>query len=212
MQKIQIYVADDHKIVAEGISNLLYTIPRVTEVKTFPNGLKLFEACKQNHPSLIFLDIEMPIWDGRKTLVELKKEFPAIPCLILSMINEKAIIEECIDLGASAYLNKDCEFYELNEAVEKVLMGENFISKECLKSLANFTKKSKNTPYLTPELSEREKEILALLCDGLSPKEIAEKIFLSHRTVETHKTNIMQKFEVNSIGRLISIALKNGIV
>jgi len=209
---IVIFLADDHQLVAEGISTLLSKKEGVIDVKIFNNGKLLFDGISEEKPDLIFLDNEMPVWNGRKTLQEIKNLFPTIPCLMLSMINERAIIEECIEKGASAYLNKDCTFDELSEAIDKVLEGENYISKECLKSFMNFKKPDSINSFIKPDLSERELEILSYLCDGFSPKEIADKVFLSPRTVETHKTNIMQKFDVNSVGKLISLAIRNNVI
>lgn len=208
---IIIYLADDHNIVAEGLGALIKQIPEVTLVQIFSNGSDVFDACCNQLPNIVFLDLEMPIWDGRKTLIKLKEKFPTLRCLILSMLNEKAIIEDCLEKGASGYLNKDCSVIELQEAI--LSTDDYYFSKEVLKSMSGFsTTKLVKQYHLTEPLTERELEILALLCEGLSPKEIAHKIYLSPRTVETHKKNIMQKMDVNSIGKLISVALKNNLI
>ena len=129
---------------------------------------------------------------------------------MLSILNEKFIIEDCIKKGASGYLNKDCSLQELSEAIQSTA-GEVYYSKEVLKILSGIHKPTGGFTLSEP-LSERESEILGLLCEGLSPKEIAGKLFLSTRTIETHKTNIMQKFDVSTVGKLISLAIKNKIV
>lgn len=208
---IKIYLADDHNIVAQGIANLLKQIPQIQTVAIYSNGSLLYNACCLQQPDTVFLDLEMPIWDGRTTLVELKKSFPTLRCIILSMLNEKSIIEDCIEKGASGYLNKDCSVLELQEAIFST--EDFYFSKDVLKIMSGFSTKKTVLPYqLTEPLTERELEILSLLCEGLSPKEIANKIFLSPRTVETHKKNIMQKVDVNSVGKLISVALKNQLI
>ena len=206
-----VYLADDHTIVAQGIGALIKQIPGVTELNIFSNGKDLFDACSGQLPTHVFLDLEMPVWDGRTTLTALKDKYPALRCLILSMLNEKAIIEDCLAKGASGYLNKDCSVVELQEAIFST--DDFYLSKEALKSISGFGRKIVSKEYqLSEPLTERELEVLALLCEGLSPKEIATKIYLSPRTVETHKKNIMQKMEVNSIGKLISVALKNKLI
>jgi len=206
-----VYLADDHTIVAQGIGALIKQIPEVGELKIFSNGKDLFDACITKLPTHVFLDLEMPIWDGRTTLIALKQKFPALRCLILSMLNEKSIIDDCLEKGASGYLNKDCSFIELQEAIFST--DAYYFSKEALKTISGFSKSISEKEYrLAEPLTERELEILALLCEGLSPREIADKIYLSPRTVETHKKNIMQKMEVNSIGKLISVALKNKLI
>jgi DNA-binding NarL/FixJ family response regulator len=207
-----IYLADDHELVAQGISNLLQKIEGVETVKNFKNGKELFNACFTQKPDLIFLDYEMPVWDGKMTLENLKKDSPKLPVFMLSMLNEKFVIQACINAGAKGFLNKDCSFEELNEAFLSLQTDSVYYSSEVQNSLKGKSNKNTANLNLKEEISEREMEVLKLLCDGLSPKEIADKIFLSPRTVETHKNNIMQKFEVNSVAKLISIAIKNRIV
>ncbi len=209
--KLNIYLADDHNIVAQGLASIFRQIPEVGEIEIFQNGKSLFDACLIKQPDVVFLDIEMPVWDGRKTLVELKKRFPDLRCHMLSMNNEKAIIDDCISKGATGYLSKDCTLEELHEAIIKE--NEIYFSKEVLKHLSGYGKtKGEQQFVLNEPLTEREVEVLTLLCDGLSPKEIADKMYLSPRTVETHKTAIMQKFDVNSVGKLISVAIKNKVI
>lgn len=206
-----IYLADDHNLVAKGIASIMLQITNIESVEIFSNGKELYDACVKKLPTVVFLDVEMPIWDGRTTLVALKEKFPTLRCLMLSMLNEKLMIEDCLEKGASGYLNKDCSVIELQEAIFST--NEYYFSKEALKSMSGFSKKTIEKDYqLTDPLTERELEVLALLCEGLSPREIADKIYLSPRTVETHKKNIMQKMEVNSIGKLISVALKNNLI
>jgi len=212
VSKVTIYLADDHEIVANGLAALLKSLDIVQEVKTFLNGKLLYKACLNKKPDLVFLDIEMPEWNGLDTVKNLKTDFNAFPCIMLSMLNEKAIVNECISNGANGFLNKDCSLEELNEAIHAVLGGEIYYSKEIQKTLSGKRKEVEHNGVLKEPLSEREHEILKLFCDGLTPKEIADVLFLSPRTVETHKNNIMQKMEVNSIGKLISVALKSKLV
>jgi len=213
MSKKRIFLADDHELVAMGLASILKTIQTVDEVKIFPNGKELFKACMHEKPSHIFLDIEMPEWDGLYTLKELKKAYPSIPVLMLSMLNERHIIEDCIDKGALAYLNKDSTMSELEEALSSVEQQVVFYSSEVKKALdGKLATRSTSNIELTEPLTDRELEVLNYLCDGLTSKEIGEKLFLSSRTVETHKNNIMQKFGVNTTGKLIMLAIKNRIV
>jgi DNA-binding NarL/FixJ family response regulator len=210
--KIIIYLADDHEIVVNGLAALLRSLENIEEVRTFGNGKLLYKACLNQKPNLVFLDLEMPEWNGIETLKRLNADFNAFPCIILSMLNEKSIIVECISQGAKGFLNKDCSLEELKEAILSVLGGTIYYSKEIQKTLNGRRKEVEHNGMLKEPLSEREYEILKLFCDGLTPKEIADVLFLSPRTVETHKNNIMQKMEVNSIGKLISVALKSNLV
>lgn len=208
---LHLYLADDHQVVAQGIASLLRQIPSVAAVQVFKDGYDLYQTCLFQTPDIVFLDMEMPKWDGLETLKNLKTKFPELRCYMLSMLNEKAVIDNCMANGAAGYLSKDCTMEELAEAVNSE--GELYFSKEVLKVLSGYSNKKKEALFqLSEPLTERELEILKWLCDGFSPKEIAEKIFLSPRTVETHKAKMMEKFEVNSVGKLISVAIKNKIV
>ena len=207
-----IYLADDHELVATGIASIICNCLPNAKVTTFKNGQLLFQAAEKEVPDLVFLDYEMPIWDGKTTLIELKKKLPELPVLMLSMLNEKAIIQSCITHGAIGFLNKDCSLDEFKMAIESAFSGIAFYSREVLKSLSGTASNSVNIDAHIEELTERELDVLRLLCEGMSPKEIGEKLFLSPRTVEKHKDNIMQKMEVSSVAKLISVALKNKLI
>ncbi|MCK6648956.1 MAG: response regulator transcription factor [Bacteroidia bacterium] len=208
---MNIYLADDHNIVAEGIAGILKDMPKVHSVAIFNNGKELYEACQKTRPDVVFLDVDMPIWNGVFTLEKLADRFPEMPCFMLSMLNERSIIEDCIRKGAAGYLNKNCRTDELEEALN--LKERPFFCKQVLLFLSGLSQEeTANTVKPTEPLTVRETEILSLFCDGLSPKEISERLFISQRTVENHKSMIMQKFNVNSVGKLISVALKNKIV
>lgn len=211
-ETLSVYIADDHRLVANGLAAILETFEQVSEVKIFGNGEELFKSCLYQKPDLIFLDIEMPHWDGFKTLEEMRQAFPSIPCIMLSMLNEKKIIERCMQSGALGYINKDCTKDELLAAIEAAQRKQYYFSKEVSNVLDRKGKIKISEQDLHLVISERELEILRHLCDGLSPKEIAEKLFLSRRTVETHKNNIMQKFGVSTIGKLISVSIRSNIV
>jgi DNA-binding NarL/FixJ family response regulator len=209
---LHIYLADDHELVVNGIAALIQAAYPEAQIKTFHSGKQLLKACLAEKPTLVFLDYEMPEWNGLQTLQELLKAFPSLPCLMLSMVHEKSVIKNCLDQGAKGYLNKDCTPVELKEAIEAIQNGQSYLSTEAQKALDGQSNKTLSTFQLSEPLSERELEILTLFCDGMSPKEIADKLFLSPRTVETHKNNIMQKVGVFTVGKLISIALKHKLV
>jgi DNA-binding NarL/FixJ family response regulator len=206
-----IYLADDHAIVAQGVAQLLQSLPNVQEVIVFSSGKGLYVATLQKLPSLIILDIEMPEWTGIDTLKKIKTEFD-IPCIMLSMNDEKYIIQECMKLGASGFMPKDCSVEELSEAIDVVLDGGTYLGEKITKILA--TKKTADNDIfeLTTDITKRELEILENLCDGLTCKEIADKLYLSARTVETHKKSIMAKFDAHTTGKLVSLAFKHKFV
>lgn len=206
-----VYLADDHHLVAKGIASLLEQIETIENVHVFQHGKELIQELNNKRPDFIFLDVEMSVMDGRETLKAFQKIIPATPCCMLSMVNDKAVIEDCINAGARGFIHKNCTIDELKEAIVTIKNSEVYHSKEVLKYLSGI-KQTSTSHILKEPISEREMEILILLCDGFSPREIGEKLFLSHRTVETHKNNIMQKFDVNSVTKLVSVALKSKIV
>jgi DNA-binding NarL/FixJ family response regulator len=124
------------------------------------------------------------------------------------MNDEKYIIQECMKLGASGFMPKDCKVEELHEALDVVLDGGTYLGEKIIKILATKKSDDNNVFELTSDITKREQEILENLCDGLTCKEIADKLFLSARTVETHKKSIMAKFDAHTTGKLISLAIK----
>ncbi|MCW3076095.1 MAG: two component transcriptional regulator, LuxR family [Bacteroidetes bacterium] len=209
---LTIYLADDHEIVARAIAGLLLSVKGIKEVQSFSNGKDLFSACQKSAPDLVILDLEMPEWSGLVTLKKIKEQF-FFPVIMLSMNDEKTLIEETIKEGAKGYLHKNCSVTELQMAIETVLRGDIFLSEETKKILVGLKLPSGNINFtLTEVLTDKEYEVLKLVCDGLTSKEIGEKLFLSPRTVESRKNNLMQKFNVQTTGKLISLAIKNKIV
>ena len=206
-----IYLADDHAIVAQGVAQLLRSISNVQEVIVFNSGKSLFEATQLKKPSIIILDIEMPEWNGIDTLKKIKAGSD-VPCIMLSMNDEKYIIQECIKLGASGFIPKDCNADELYEAVEVVLDGGTYLGEKIIKILATKKTETNNVFELTASVTKRELQILGHICEGLTCKEIGDKLFLSTRTVETHKKSIMSKFDAHTLGRLVSLAIKHKFV
>ena len=206
-----IYLADDHTIVAESVAKLLQSLPNVQEVIVFDRGKALFEATLLKKPSLIILDIEMPEWSGIDTLKKIKEKAD-IPCIMLSMNDEKYIIQECMKLGANGFMPKDCKVKELEEAVDVVLDGGTYLGEKITKILATKKTATNDVFELATDITKRELEILSNICDGLTCKEIADKLYLSVRTVETHKKSIMAKFDAHTTGKLVSLAIKHKFV
>ena len=206
-----VYLADDHEIVAKAIAGLLLSIESIGEVRTFLNGKDLLAACKTAMPGLVILDIEMPGWNGIETL-EKVKELGTVPVIMLTMSDEKAMVEKAVQVGAAGYLHKNCSLPEMKEAIESVAAGKLFLSEEVKKIMVGLKSSGEGFTGLSEPITEKEMEVLQLVCDGLTSKEIGEKLFLSPRTVETRKNSLMQKFNVQTTGKMIAIAIKNKIV
>ncbi len=209
----QIYIADDHEIVAKGISALVSKVLETEAVQVVKNGEELIRKVLSKRPSLVILDVEMPVKDGLETLKDLRSRGYTFPVLMLSMVEEQAIIQSAMDLGANGYLHKDCSEEELKEAFEAASRNEFYLSKEAKNAMVGVkSPKQLVGSSQTYNITKRELEVLELICEGLTSKEIGNKLFISARTVESHKENLMQKLDVNSSSKLVAKALKNQLV
>jgi DNA-binding NarL/FixJ family response regulator len=207
-----IFIADDHILVAKGISCLLEQIG-FCNIKTFMNGNEVIMAFNSQTPDLVFLDVYMPECDGISALKTIRQKGFKIPIIMLSMTSDKKYIDASMEFGANAYLHKSCDIQDISNALLEIKRGNKYISDTFEHTSSQVTKTSINGEfYLKERLTKREDEILLKYCDGLNTAEIAQQLFLSTATVDTHKKNIMQKFGVNSLSKMIAIALKNYLV
>jgi DNA-binding NarL/FixJ family response regulator len=207
-----IYIADDHIMVAQGISSLLQQLG-YTNSRIFTNGEEVLKACLSKTPSWIFLDIYMPEGDGISTLKKLRDKGYKMPILMLSMTADKKYVDTSMEQGANAYLHKSCDALEISKAFAAIENKNKYISAAVNYINTSTIKVSINSEYYLKEaLTKREVEILGKYCDGLSTEEIAQQLFLSFATVDTHKKNIMQKFGVSTLSKLVAVAIKNYFV
>lgn len=207
-----IYIADDHIMVAQGISSLLQQLG-YTNIRIFTNGEEVLKACNAKTPAWIFLDIYMPEGDGISTLKKLRAGGYQMPVLMLSMTAEKKYVDTSMEQGANAYLHKSCDALEINKAFTAIENNNKYISAAVNYVNTSTIKVSINSEYYLKEaLTKREVEILGKYCDGLTTEEISQQLFLSFATVDTHKKNIMQKFGVSTLSKLVAVAIKNYFV
>jgi len=157
----------------------------------------------------------MPIMNGMQATEVIKKKHPDVKVIVLTMHNEKAIIQKVLESGADGYLLKNTNQKELVTAIKEVNMGRKYFSTEVTLSLASAGEGSKvrlQNVEVDTSLTEREIEILKLIAKGLSNKEIGDQLFISHRTVDTHRTNLMRKLDVKNIAGIVRYAVKSGLV
>ncbi|OFX17303.1 MAG: hypothetical protein A2033_02500 [Bacteroidetes bacterium GWA2_31_9] len=217
MDKIKIILVDDHLIVRDGIKSLLCDSSYISIVGEASDGYQLFEMLKTISPDIIILDISLPKMSGIEIAKILKAEKPEIKLLILSMYTNEDFIFNALKAGIKGYLPKNTTRKELIEAICQIKAGNEYfsgdISNIMLKSyIKNAKKGTEITSSNFEKLTEREYEILKLILDGNTNPEIAEKLFISIRTVETHKNNIMLKLEIKSVVDLVKYAIKNKII
>jgi len=213
MRKIKILIADDHQLIIDGLISLLKNEEEIFVAGMANNGKEALQLLPVLEPDLVLMDIDMPVMNGINALREIKKTYPAIRVIILSMHAEAGMIKSLVDLGADGYLLKSCSQDELLRAIRSVALGQSYFSNGVTLSLLSAKGKGFQAVSQQAEiLSDRETEVLQLIAEGFSNKEIGGKLFISHRTVDTHRTNLMKKLNVNNIAGLISYAIKRGLV
>lgn len=217
MPNIKIMLVDDHQIVRDGIKALLESLENVQVIGEASNAKELLEKLKNCKPDIIVTDISMPDISGIELtkIINEKEEFSGIKVLILSMFTNEDFIFNAIKAGANGYLPKNTTRRELFEAVNTIYNGDEYFSESISNIiLKSYVKKAQNEELTEKKesLSVRETEILKHFAQGLSNQEIADKLFISIRTVESHKNHIMQKLELKSTVDLIKFAIKNKIV
>lgn len=207
MEKIKIIVVDDHPMVIEGMKAMLNQIRYVELCATASNAYEAMEKVKENQPDLVITDINMPEISGVELTSKLKKEFPNLKIIGMSTFNERSYISQMIQNGADGFLVKSASKEEIETAISSVLDGKMYLSSDA--GISNSEQKElKNQPTLT----RREKEILTLISEGFTNPQIAEKLFISLYTVETHRKNLLSKFNTNNTASLIKIAATNGLL
>jgi DNA-binding NarL/FixJ family response regulator len=213
MNRIKVLLVDDHQIIIDGLKSLLKDSEEIVVSGEANHGREALRILDLLEIDVVLMDIDMPVLNGIDTLKEIRKQGLAVKVIILSMHNEAGMIKSLINIGANGYLLKSSPKDEVINAIQKVTSGNSYFSPEVTLSLLN--KPQNNFHDSNPQLellTDRETEIVQLIAEGFSNKEIGAKLFISHRTVDTHRTNIMKKLNVGNIAGLISYAIKNGIV
>lgn len=207
---IKIFITDDHEIFRDGIRALLIG-SSIQVIADFSTAQALLERLPQQQPDLLLLDISMPQMSGIEALEVLQAEYPDLPVLMLSADTEEQRIHEAIQKGAKGFLPKDCSREELIKGIESVAKGQAYFGSNVLGAVFNgYVKQAQ--PKGAALLSERELDIVRLLCDGLSYKAIGEQLFISPRTVESHKQAIFKKLDLTNNAQLIKYAIKHQLI
>lgn len=213
-KKIKIILAEDHQLVREAFATLIREQADFSLTEVAANGRELLDLLKIHSPDLILLDINMPVMDGKQCLEMIRKRFPAMKVVILSMHSEPAIMSEFMANGANAYLNKNVDTKTLFEALRTVHQEGVYFNTELSKALLTNLKKGKPGKGFFDQkvLSERELEILKELCEGKTNKAIADSLFISINTVDFHRGNIYMKTKCNNIASLVKYAIKHELI
>ncbi|MEM9337767.1 MAG: response regulator transcription factor [Bacteroidota bacterium] len=209
-----ILVVDDHQIIRDGIRFYFENDEHFIIKDEAENGIQAMEYLKENAYDIVLTDINMPEMDGLELMKNIRESYPEQKVLVLSMYNEAAHINKMIAMGANGYILKKSNKTELVNAINHILKGENHFSDEVYQSIVQNIagKKPKQRLTLETELSVREKEVLVLIANEYSNQEIADKLFISIRTVETHKRNLLEKTGCKNVAGLVMYAVERNLV
>ena len=213
---VKILLADDHNIVLEGLSMLLGQMNSLEIVGMVSNGQQALRFVETNQVDLIIADLNMPIMNGLGLVNEIQKNRYKINVILLSMVDEPDKIRDAIRLGVNGYLLKSSNRQEVERAIFTVMQGDSYFSPTITRKLAELTdEKSTGRPLQMGDiqtLTPREREVLFLVIQDLSNQQIAEQLFISPLTVETHRRNLFRKLDVSSALGLLRYALQNGMI
>ncbi len=209
MSKVQVFIVDDHPMVVAGLRALLDQLENMEVAGSATNAFDTLPFLQNNKVDVILLDINLPDVNGIDLCKRIKKEFPAIRVLGISTFSDRSYISRMINNGASGYLVKSASAEEISEAIQTVLRGRLYLSLE-MEHLLNAT--SAIPTGILPVLTRREKEVLRLIADGLTNNQIAEKLFISPLTVDSHRKNLLTKLNVKNTASLITTAFEHQLL
>ncbi len=214
MASISYIIADDHSIFRQGLKLALRDDHQLKNIGEAGNGIELLSLMKKKVPDVVLLDLKMPEMDGMETIKQLKTDYPDVKVLILTMYDDEHFILHLMESGASGYLVKNTDPEEIKKAIHAVCENgyyfSDFVSNVMLKTLV---KKNVAIPKFKQEvkLTDKEREVLQLICQQYTNTEIAKKVFLSHRTVEGIRSSLLEKIGVRNTAGLVLYAVKHNI-
>jgi two-component system, NarL family, response regulator NreC len=212
-QRIRVLLCDDHTLFREGIKAILKDEPSIEIVGEAADGRQAVAKALQLHPDVVLMDIAMPDLSGFDATRRILQANPKTKVIILTMYEEEEVINRCLGAGASGYVLKDAPRAHLIHAIDVVNKGGQYMSSRALKKVVKqYVKGAKSNATGYERLSDREREVLKLLADGLALKDIAAQLVLSVKTVDAHKTNLMRKLDLHDRSALIKYAIQRKLI
>jgi DNA-binding NarL/FixJ family response regulator len=215
MQKIRILLTDDHTLFRQGIHNLLAGEPDIEVAGEAGNATEAVAMALQTRPDVVLMDVGMPGMSSFEATRQIRKERPEIRVLFLSMYDDEDYVSECVEIGASGYVLKESPADQLLNAIREVHRGGKYLSPRLLTRLVDDMRVQGGTSMRQPRfgmLTKREREVIKLLAEGRSVKEIATGFDLSVKTVEAHKFNLMRKLDLHNKAQLVQYAIQKKII
>jgi len=214
MEEIRIVIVDDHDIIIDGLRSMFSSKTGFSVVGTAKNGQEAFELCEQIRPDVVIMDISMPVLNGIEATRKIIAVMPSVKILALTQHDSNEYILQMFKAGAKGYLLKNSKKAELIDAIENIVAGNSYFGKKIsdimMESFIHHDEKKDEVNEVV--LTNREKEIIQLISSDTNNNQIADQLHISLRTVETHRRNIMQKLDVNSVVALVRYAIKKGLV
>lgn len=207
---IIVAIIDDHELFRDGLKLVVSNIDPGFIITESSNGQEFLNGLKLQKPDVVLMDINMPVLNGRETVLKALEIYPDLKIIAVTMYGEEIYYLQMIEAGVKGIILKKSGRYELEQAIQEVLEGGNFFSQEILKKMA--IRLNRKTADRYHELTEREYEILIHVCNGLTNNEIADKLFISPKTVEVHKSNIFKKTDVKNSAQLVIYAIRHGLI
>ena len=213
MNLVRVLVADDHTLVRAGLIKLLESIPDIKVVGEAGDGLALLKLAEELRPQMVMMDIAMPGLNGIEATARLTRCCPDIRVMILSMHQNEEYVRQALRHGACAYLLKDAAPMELEQAIAAVLRGETYLSPAVSSGvLSDYVQRLRSDEPAVNPLTPRQREVLQLIAEGQSTKEIARRLDLSVKTVETHRSQLMKQLDIHEVTGLVRYAMRTGLV
>ncbi|MBU2651079.1 MAG: response regulator transcription factor [Bacteroidetes bacterium] len=212
---INVLIADDHKIMVDGLLHILEGDPEINIVGIAFNGAEVLAILENTKADIVLLDIDMPVMNGIECARTIIETYPDIKTTILTMHQENALIRRFIEMGVKGYMLKTIPAHELLFAVKLIYRGGEYFNSDVTRELLDPSPAKPLISEISPlvnQLTSREKEIIKLICDGNSNTQIGKKLFISPKTVDNHRTNIMGKLNLHNVAALVRFAFQNGLL
>lgn len=212
MNKIRLAIIDDHAVVIDGLKTMLNAFENLDVVFTTQSGKELLAQFQTETPDVLLMDIQMPEINGIDLCKQIVRQHPTVKIIAFSSFDDSNYVKQIFRSGAKGYLLKNADKQTIVKAVETVMQDEEYMDETIKKILLQESLTGQRRSIYEVPLTKREKEILKLIAEGLSSQEVADKLFISLRTVETHRLNINQKLDVKNTAGLVKEAIKRGLI
>ncbi len=210
MKIIRLIIADDHEIFRKGLRIILNELDEVKVIGEAQNGHELFEILKNYEADLVLMDIRMPVMDGIEATKKIVERYPKVKVIALTMFEEISYFNQMIEAGADGFLLKKTNKDELQRAITQVMQGETYFSEEFMSNVNRTQRPASRLGSI--ELTDREQEVLELICKGMSNAEISKYLGVSARTVDGHRAHLLEKTGAKNSPHLVMFAIKNGLI